>query len=175
MSVGSGSIKRSKTAFVFIAQVRANIGGYGDTLSVVGGNAVKHYARLILEFRRGSITDEYKETLKRPNGTTYTKITGFPCIIKISKTNFAANESSQTVVPFMFDRGYDQEAADIASAITSGIVKRAGAYYKCNVFPEGKLLGKEAVFEFFRSNPDKLKQLLEDGVPEEVEVMAENE
>jgi recombination protein RecA len=169
MSVGSGTIKKSNVAFIFIAQVRSDIGSYGGGTSVVGGNAVKHYSSLTIEQRRGALTDEYKESRELGNGKSYTASTGFPCVFKITKTRLGGNETSQTVIPFMFDGGFDELSTGIEALITSGLIDRKGGWYYFSGFPGGKLQGKPTVYDFFKEQPELVHELLINGISEESE------
>jgi recombination protein RecA len=110
-------IFKSKVAVFLIGQGRANIGGYGNKLVLTGGNALKHFAMLILYIRKGSSTDapiqKVKEhTIKdgKESVKTVDKPIGFDIVFKIEKHKITGckAEGTEWHTLFYYESGFTQ-------------------------------------------------------------------
>lgn len=107
-------IGRNNVALFLVGQTRTSIGFIAfDQLS--GGNALKHYSKLILHLRRGQKADSPVERYKEyytENGKqkykTKKKIIGFDCVIALDKTQITGTkiEGTKIHVPFYSESGF---------------------------------------------------------------------
>lgn len=150
------------TAVVLIGQIYnvPNTTGY-PLVEVKGGNALKHWAYLRLMTRRGG-KDESPPTIKltMPDGTTRQVPSGWAQHIKLEKTKTNDKENQEIVLQFYYGRGLDSIGSIFSCLLFYNIVERAGGWYKNELFPEGKIQGREAVLDFLKENPDVTKQLV---------------
>jgi hypothetical protein len=91
---------------------------------------------------------------------TPTKIhPGWSGRIKLDKTRQNANEGQEVLLNFFHGRGFDWKDSTISAALGLGIIERSGPTYTCDIIPEGKIKGKDALFELFRTNEELYKKL----------------
>ena len=100
------SIYTAKIGFLFIGQTRTQgIGTFFTKEGLTGGHSVKHWAVMILQFRRGM--KAYSPTEKINGKKT---IVGFPVNIKIEKAKLSGvKEGNEILVPFYYDKGFKKE------------------------------------------------------------------
>jgi RecA/RadA recombinase len=108
-------VSTSNCAVLLIGQSRISIGGYMSVEMLTGGNALMHWASLILKLRRGKGVDapvrKYREDYVDENGKaryrTVKEPCGFNLVVKIDKTKIKTKtESSEIQIPFYFDSGF---------------------------------------------------------------------
>ena len=130
---------------------------------VRGGNALKHWAHLRLAFRRGPKIDwPVKIKVQCPDGKQRDLHPGWSGRIKIEKTRINEREGQEILIRFYLGRGFDSKEATINAAIGLGlIVQGGGGYFTNSLLPEGKIRGKESVFEFFKKHEQEYKQLFD--------------
>lgn len=141
----SGTINKTKTTAIFINQIREKVGVmFGNPETTPGGRALKFYASVRLEVRRG-------EAIK--SGDT---IIGNKTNIKVVK-NKVAPPFKSAVVDIMYGEGVSKvgELIDLASDIN--VLEKAGAWYSYNGEKIGQ--GKENVKSFLKSHPDILNDI----------------
>lgn len=107
-------IGRNKVALFLIGQTRTSVGFIAfDQLS--GGNALKHYSKLIIHLRRGQKADspveKYKEYYTEDGKEKYKtkkKIIGFDCVIQLDKTQITGTkiEGTKIHIPFYSESGF---------------------------------------------------------------------
>ncbi len=120
---------------------------------VKGGNSVKHWANIRLLTRRGPKADWPKEiTTMGIDGKAVKIFPGWSGRIKLDKTRQNANEGQEILLNFYHGRGFDWKDSTVSAALGLGIITRAAASYSCDLFPDGKLRGIEAVQDFFEKN-----------------------
>jgi len=93
-----------------IGQTRTSLGFIAlDTLT--GGNALKHYSKLILHMRHGQGKNAPKKQIEDENGDGETVKIGFECVVKIDKTQIAGTkmELTETRFPFYYNGGFFQK------------------------------------------------------------------
>jgi recombination protein RecA len=144
----TAAISRSKTAVIFINQLREKIGiVFGNPETTPGGRALKFYSSVRIELRR-------VESLKQ-SGT----VIGSRVKAKIVKNKIAP--------PFRvaeFDMifsgahiGISREGDILDLATDNNIIKKLGAFYS---YGEQKLgQGREQAKEYLRENPDLAREL----------------
>ena len=136
----SGTINKTKTTAIFINQLREKVGVmFGNPETTPGGRALKFYATIRLDVRRG-------EQIKQGDG-----IIGNRTNIKIVK-NKVAPPFKTASVDIMYGEGVSREGeiVDIASEIN--IVEKSGAWYSYQGEKIGQ--GKENVKTMLKQNPE---------------------
>ena len=141
----SGTINKTKTTAIFINQLREKVGiMFGNPETTPGGRALKFYASVRLDIRRG-------EAIKQGD-----KIIGNRTNIKVVK-NKVAPPFKTASVDIMYGEGVSHtgELIDIATDIN--ILEKSGAWYAYNGEKIGQ--GRENVKEYLNENPDVLKEI----------------
>ena len=141
----SGTINKTKTTAIFINQLREKVGiMFGNPETTPGGRALKFYASVRLDIRRG-------EAIKQGD-----KIIGNRTNIKVVK-NKVAPPFKTASVDIMYGEGVSHigEIIDIASDID--ILEKSGAWYAYNGEKIGQ--GRENVKEYLKENVDVLNEI----------------
>lgn len=138
------SIRENNIAFLFINQVRDNIGSYTGGYSMPGGHALKHYASLIIMLSKAEEIKQGAESI------------GIMVKYAIKKNKLAAPFKSG-MFPFMFDGGIDYYRDLLDFAETIGVIRKAGPYLKF----EDTTLGQGIVksIEYLKTNPETLVKI----------------
>ena len=142
----SGVINKTNTVCIFINQLREKVGVmFGNPETTPGGRALKFYASVRLEIRRG-------EQIKLG-----TNIIGSKANIKVVKNKMAPPFKTCTV-DIMYGEGVSVlgEIVDLGSQ--ANILEKSGAWYSYKGDKVGQ--GKENVKEWLRNNP-KLREEIE--------------
>jgi len=142
----TSSISKSKTACIFINQIRMKIGVmWGSPETTAGGRALKFYASVRLDIRRtGNITG--------PNET----IIGSTNRVKIVK-NKVAPPFRQAVFEIFYNEGISWTSSVIDAAAEHGIVEKAGSWYSYNGEKIGQ--GKDTAVKFLKEHQDMTKEI----------------
>lgn len=136
----SGIINKTNTTAIFINQLREKVGiMFGNPETTPGGRALKFYASVRLDVRRG-------EQIKMGDSVIGNKTT-----IKVVK-NKVAPPFKVATVDIMYGEGvsYEGELIDLASE--ADIIEKSGAWYAYNGEKIGQ--GKENAKIFLKNNPD---------------------
>jgi len=102
-------VKKGNVAILLIGQTRTSI-GFIALDKLTGGNALKHYSKLVLHIRRGQKVDapmhKYKE-----DGKSKSKQIGFDVVIKIDQTQISGTKPEMTTIhlPYYFESGFGKE------------------------------------------------------------------
>ena len=147
----SGTINKTKTTAIFINQLREKVGVlFGNPETTTGGRALKFYASIRLDIRRG-------EQLKDGD-----KFIGNKTNIKVVK-NKVAPPFKTASVDIIYGSGVSHtgEILDIASDL--GMINKSGAWYSYKGEKIGQ--GKENAKAFLKNNPD-IKEEIEEKVRE---------
>ncbi|MDR6939026.1 recombinase RecA [Arcanobacterium hippocoleae] len=136
----TGALSASGTTAIFINQLREKIGVfYGNPETTTGGKALKFYASVRLDVRRG---EALKEGANPVGNRTKVKIV----------KNKMAPPFKQAEFDILYGEGISREGGIIDMAVETGIAKRSGAWYTY----EGDQLGqgKEKARQFLKDNPE---------------------
>jgi recombination protein RecA len=141
----AGAISKSKTIAIFINQLREKVGVmFGNPETTTGGRALKFYASVRLEVRRG-------EALKVGN-----EVVGHRTKIKVVK-NKVAPPFKQADVDIMFGEGISREGSLIDIATELDIIQKSGAWYSYNEERLGQ--GRENAKQFLKEHPEVTEEI----------------
>jgi recombination protein RecA len=148
----TGAISKSKTAVVFINQLRSKIGVmFGNPETTTGGNALKFYASLRLDIRRiAAIKDG-------------TDVVGNRTKVKIVKSKVAP-PFKEVEFDILYNEGISKSGDLLDMATNFGIVKKSGAWFS---FEEDRFQGREQFRQKLIETPE-MYQKLEDQVKEKL-------
>jgi recombination protein RecA len=136
----SGAINKSNTIAVFINQIREKVGVmFGNPEVTPGGRALKFYASVRLDVRRG-------EAIKSGND-----IVGNKTRIRVVK-NKVAPPFKTAEVDIMYGEGISREGEIVDLGVEMEVVQKSGSWYSY----EGERLGqgRENSKQFLKENPD---------------------
>lgn len=140
-----GTVNKTHTAVIFINQIREKIGVmFGNPETTPGGRALKFWASVRLEVRRG-------ELLK--NGTD---AFGARTKIKVVK-NKVAPPFKQAEFDMIFGEGINKQADVLDLCVEQNIVSKAGTYYNYGEVRLGQ--GRENAKQFLLENPEIYEEL----------------
>ena len=141
----SGSINKTNTIVIFINQLREKVGIlFGNPETTPGGKALKYYASVRLDIRRG-------EQIKQG-----TDIIGNKTNIKVVK-NKVAPPFRTTSVDIMYGEGVSKLGEIVDMSADIGLIEKSGAWYSYNGDKIGQ--GRENVQQFLKDNPELCEQL----------------
>lgn len=133
-------ISKSKTAVVFINQIREKIGVmFGNPETTTGGRALKFYSTLRLEVRR-------VESLKKG-----TEVLGNRVKVKIVK-NKLAPPFRQAEFDIIFGKGISRSGNILDVGTGQGVIKKSGTWF---IYGDQKLgQGRENAKEYLEEHPE---------------------
>ena len=145
------------TTIIFINQIRMKIGVmFGNPETTTGGNALKFYASVRLEVRKGGKLETGTGDAKEAHGNE--------AKIKIVK-NKVAPPFKTALVDIIFNEGISKMADLLEVGVKQEIVQKSGAFYS---YLETKLgQGKANSVKFLKENPqiaEEIEQLIRDKV-----------
>lgn len=135
----AGSVSRSRTALLFINQVRSKVGVvYGNPEVTAGGNALKFYASVRLRVRR--IKDIKKGE----------QIVGNRTKVRVVK-NKVAPPYREAEFDILYGEGISREGDLIDLAVQKGVLEKSGAWFSFSGKRVGQ--GKENARENLKADP----------------------
>ena len=141
----SGAISKSQTITIFINQIREKVGVmFGNPEVTPGGRALKFYASVRLEIRRG-------EQIKHG-----TDIVGNLARAKVVK-NKVAPPFKTVIVDLIYGKGISKTGEIIDIAVEEEIIKKAGSWFSYKSDKIGQ--GRENVKKYLHENPELLKEI----------------
>lgn len=124
----TGAISKSKTAVVFINQLRSKIGVmFGNPETTTGGNALKFYASLRLDIRRIAAIKEGNDVI------------GNRTKVKIVKSKVAP-PFKEVEFDILYNEGISKTGDLVDLATNFGLVKKSGAWF---TYDEDRFQGRE--------------------------------
>lgn len=141
----TGSINKSKTAVVFINQLREKVGVmFGNPETTTGGRALKFYSTMRLDVRR-------IESIKSGDA-----VLGNRTRVKIVK-NKVAPPFKQAEFDIMYGTGISREGDVLDCGVEAKIVEKAGSWYSFDGNRIGQ--GRENVKRYLSENPEILNKI----------------
>ncbi|MBM4310097.1 MAG: recombinase RecA [Deltaproteobacteria bacterium] len=136
----TGSINRSRTAVIFINQIRMKIGVmFGNPETTTGGNALKFYATMRMDIRKIGAIKEGDQ------------VRGSRTRVKVVK-NKMAPPFREVEFDIMFGEGISREGDLVDLGVECGVIEKSGAWFSYKKDRLGQ--GRENVKTFLRENPD---------------------
>ncbi len=141
----SGILNKTKTTAIFINQLREKVGVmFGNPETTPGGRALKFYASIRLEVRRG-------EQIKQGD-----QVLGNKTNVKVVKNKVAPPFKSASV-DIMYGEGVSREGEVVDLASEINLLDKSGAWYSYNGEKVGQ--GKENVKTYLKENAAFCKEL----------------
>ncbi len=141
----SGTINKTKTTAIFINQLREKVGVmFGNPETTPGGRALKFYATIRLDVRRG-------EQIKVGD-----QVLGNKTTIKVVK-NKVAPPFKSAIVDIMYGEGVSREGEVIDIASDLNILDKSGAWYAYKGEKIGQ--GKENVKALLKENKALMEEI----------------
>ncbi len=150
----SGAVSKSRTALIFINQLRMKIGVmFGNPETTTGGNALKFYASVRLDIRK-------VESIKQGQD-----VTGARARVKVVK-NKVAPPFRQAEFDIMYNEGISREGNIVDVGVTMEILRKSGAWFYLGDDRLGQ--GRENAKQFLKDNPalaDEVEKMIRAASP----------
>src|SRR4028119_424117 len=141
----SGAVAKSKTALIFLNQLRMKIGVmFGNPETTTGGGALKFYASVRLDIRR-------VESIK-----SGTDVVGSRAKVKVVK-NKTAPPFRIAEFDIMYNEGISREGNILDVAVDMNIVRKSGAWFYLGDDRIGQ--GRENAKTFLKAHPELTLEL----------------
>ena len=141
----TGGLSKSKTAIIFINQIRMKIGVmFGSPETTTGGNALKFYASQRLDIRRIGAIKQGDQVI------------GNRTRVKVLK-NKLAPPFREVEFDIMYGEGISREGCLIDMGVDEGVVEKSGSWFS---FKESRIgQGRENAKNFLKENSDIAQQV----------------
>lgn len=141
----SGALSKSKCIAIFINQIREKVGVmFGNPEVTPGGRALKFYASIRLEIRRGQ---QIKDG---------TDVVGNEARVKVVKNKVAAPFKKCTV-DIVFGIGVSRAGELVDLGVEYEIIKKSGSWYSYNGQKIGQ--GRENAKKYLLDNPEMFEEI----------------
>ena len=141
----TGTVSKSRTALIFINQIREKIGVmFGNPETTTGGRALKFYSSVRIDIRRIAAVKE---------GDT---VVGSRTKVKIVKNKVAA-PFREAEFDILYGEGISREGDVLDLAVTHNIVEKSGAWYSYGGERIGQ--GRENTRTFLKENKDVFSKI----------------
>ncbi len=141
----TSSVSKTNTTCIFINQLREKIGiSFGNPETTTGGNALKFYASVRLDVRKGSTLKDGDEAY------------GHEVKVKVAK-NKLAPPFRRATLELIFGEGISKESELIDLGVEYDIIKKSGSWFSY----EGSKLaqGRDAAKAVLKDNPELSEEL----------------
>ena len=141
----TGTISKTKTTCIFINQLREKIGiMFGNPETTTGGNALKFYASVRLDIRKGQAIKDGDDIL------------GNQVKVKVVK-NKVAPPFRRAEFEILFGEGISKIGEIVDLGVEYGIIKKSGSWFS---YEDTKLAqGRDAVKDMLKDNPELCEEL----------------
>ncbi len=141
----AGVLNKSKTAIIFINQLREKVGiMFGNPETTPGGRALKFYASVRLDIRR-------IENIKQDG-----EVIGNRTRVKVVK-NKVAPPFREAEFDILYGEGISKEGSILDLAVNLDIIDKSGAWFSYNGAKIGQ--GRENVKRYLKENPKILAEI----------------
>ncbi len=141
----TGTISKSKTTLIFINQLRMKIGVFfGNPETTTGGNALKFYASMRLDIRKGTSIKQGQDVI------------GMRTRVKVVK-NKVAPPFRETEFDIIFGEGISKEGDLLDLAADNSIIEKSGAWYSYKGTRIGQ--GRDNARLFLKEKPEILGEI----------------
>ena len=141
----AGAISKTNAMAIFINQLREKVGVvYGNPETTTGGKALKFYASVRLDIRKG-------EPIKEGGN-----IIGNRTKIKVVK-NKVAPPFRTCVVDMLYGEGLSREGGLLDLAVERDLIRKSGAWYYYNDQRIGQ--GRDNTRKYFKEHPEFFREL----------------
>src|SRR5246127_1226185 len=141
----TGTVSKSRTALIFINQIREKIGVmFGNPETTTGGRALKFYSSVRIDIRRIAAIKEGDA------------VTGSRTKVKIVKNKVAA-PFREAEFDILYGQGISREGDVLDLAVTHNILEKSGSWYSYKGERIGQ--GRENARQFLKDNKDVMAKL----------------
>ena len=141
----TGQVARTNTCLVFINQLREKIGVmFGNPETTTGGKALKFYASIRMEVRRGAALKDGEQ------------IVGNRTKVKVVKNKVAA-PFREAEVDLLHGYGFSREGDLLDLGAANSVVEKSGSWFSFSGERIGQ--GRENARQFLRENPEMTKRI----------------
>ena len=141
----AGVISKTNAVAIFINQLREKVGVvYGNPETTTGGKALKFYASVRLDIRKGEAIKDGSEVI------------GNRTKIKVVK-NKVAPPFKTCMVDILYGEGISSSGELLDLAVERDLIKKAGAYYSYNGERIGQ--GRDNARRWLMDNPDTFEEI----------------
>ena len=141
----TGNINKTNTTCIFINQLREKIGVmFGNPETTTGGNALKFYASVRIDVRKGTPIKNGDEVL------------GNLTKVKIVK-NKVAPPFRKCEFDIMYGEGISKSGEIVDRGVNTGIIKKSGSWYSYNNTRLAQ--GRDATKQLMLDNPDLAEEI----------------
>jgi len=143
------ALRESRTALLFISQVRDKIGSFVGGYSYVGGHAIRHYASVVIFLSRIGMIKQGTEPI------------GITIKFTVNKNKVGKPFRSWNKLPLMFNKGIDyyKDLLDFSDLL--GHTYKKGAFYYITGDEDSIGKGYKEAIQTLIENPEKLDKIVE--------------
>lgn len=144
----TAAAQKNNCTVIFINQLRMKIGVvFGNPETTTGGNALKFYASVRLDIRKGAPLKDGDDS-EAHGQVTKVKVVKNKCAPPFRSCEF----------DLLYGQGFDTIKSLIDIAVERGIVEKSGAWYK---YKDEKWQGQDAAKKALTEKPATLKEIAE--------------
>lgn len=153
----TGAISKSNCVAIFINQIREKIGVmYGNPETTPGGRALKFYASVRIEVRKGEVI--------KNNG----EIVGASTRCKVVK-NKVAPPFKEATFDMMYGQGISRTGEVLDMAVELDVIKKGGSWFSYNDQKLGQ--GRDNVKELLKNSPELMQEIEKQILERQAEIM----
>ncbi|MBO4695216.1 MAG: recombinase RecA [Clostridia bacterium] len=145
MRVITGIISKANCCVIFINQLRDKVGVmYGNPETTTGGKALKFYATIRMDIRKGEAIKDGSEVI------------GNKVKVKIVK-NKVAPPFKAASFDILYGQGISKLGSLVDMAVACGVIQKSGSWFSYN--EERVAQGREKTIEWLKNNPELVDEI----------------